>query len=75
MKTKKKELNRRINALIAIAFVVFIIAAKLLLPHEEELKEFGALGATALVVFLSLISYAFEVLLYNLISNFKRNED
>ncbi|PHS60219.1 MAG: hypothetical protein COB03_00235 [Alteromonas sp.] len=72
MNNSQKELNRRVNILVVVAFVVFMLAAKLLMPFEEELKVYGAFGVVLIVLVLSLISYLIESLITRLIKVYRK---
>jgi uncharacterized BrkB/YihY/UPF0761 family membrane protein len=71
----QKDLNRRINILVIVAFVIFMLAAKLLIPHEEELKDYGAFGAVLIVLILSLISYLIESMINRMIIVYRKNRN
>ncbi|MCP4483033.1 MAG: hypothetical protein GY823_00480 [Flavobacteriaceae bacterium] len=59
-------MQNRINILIIVAIVVFIVAAKYLTPYEPTINEFGFWLVGIIILLLCGLTFSIEFLIYKI---------
>jgi len=57
-------MQNRINVLIVVALVVFIVAAKLLTPYETTINEYGFWFVGIIILLLCGLTFSIEFLIF-----------
>jgi len=64
-------MKNRINVLIVVAMVIFIVAAKYLTPYEPAINEFGFWLVGLIILMLCGLTFSIEFLIYKTYIKFK----
>jgi NAD/NADP transhydrogenase beta subunit len=64
-------MKNRVNVLIVVAMVIFIVAAKYLTRYEPAINEFGFWLVGLIILMLCALTFSIEFLIYKTYIKFK----